>query len=105
MIRTRRKITLNRLAIPSRRSAVDRLRYCPVLVADLHGAHRNLSSGPCSLEHICATASDRVLRGRADDDGLRADGRKTIDVCTEMDFDNVVLCERDLRLGIGAAVA
>ena len=105
MTRVQRKITLNRLAIPCRRSTVDRLRYSPVLVADLHSAHRDLSSGPGSFEHICATASDRVLRGRADDDGLSADGRKTIDVCTEMDFDDVVLCERDLRLGIGAAVA
>ena len=105
MIRAQKKITLYRLAIPCRRSAVDRLRYCPVLVADLDSAHRDLSSGPSSLEHICATASDRVLRGRADDDGLCADGRKTIDVCTEMDFDDVVLCERDLRLGIGAVGA
>jgi hypothetical protein len=99
---TAQQRTLNGLAVPSGGGFGDGLRDGPVLGSDLNRAHRELGRGPCRTDGIGLAACGRVLCGRADDDRLGRDGCEAIDMCTQVQLDDVAGSKGRARLGIGA---
>lgn len=45
---------------------------------------------PCGRDHICAATRDGGFCGRTNNDGLRADRGKAVDLSTKLNFDNVI---------------
>ena len=89
----RGRLTFDSLAIPSSRDPVDRVRHLPVLISNLHKAHRDLSGGPGCLQDVSAPARDGRLGRRAHDNSLSGDGGETIYMRSQMNLDDVVFCE------------
>lgn len=90
------EVTFNWLAIPGSADFGNGVCDRPVLVPSFYQAHGNLSSVPCRLQDICPAARYWVLGGSPDDQGLSRNCGKAVDVCADVYFDNIVLCE-DLR--------
>lgn len=84
----------NGLAVPCSGGARDDLGHGPVLVSNFQCAHSGFCRSVGGLQDIGATTSHRVLSRGADHNGLAADGRESIDVSTELDFDDIVLGQR-----------
>jgi hypothetical protein len=87
--------TLDSLAPVRARSLGHHLGDRPVLVARLDRAHRGLGRGPCRAEDVRLAALDRLLCRGADDDGLRRDRRKAVDVRAKVDLDDVAVSEEE----------
>jgi hypothetical protein len=94
------KRTFDGLAVPGCRDFGDGFRYCPVLVSNFDQTLSDLGRVICSLEDIGATACDGFFSGGTDNYSFGADGRKTINVGSDVKFDDVALGERLLCKGV-----
>ena len=97
--------TLNSMASERLGSRVDRIRNSVVLPADLDEPHCGLSGGPSSLEDICTTTRGRRRLGSANDECLGGYRRKSVNVGTEVDLDNIILGQSQGRERIRAGAA
>ena len=92
--------TFNRFAVPYGCRASHNLGNRPVLVSNLDSSHSSFSSSPSSFQDICTSSSYWILRICANNNGLPADGCKSIDMCTQLNFNNVSFRKDLIRLRI-----